>query len=207
MNHVFKPLDRRADIGKRRRNLPHWEQVGCTYFVTFRTADSLPQSKLDELNAQKDVWLRAHPEPWTSLVWAEYNRLFSERVQAWMDAGCGACVLRRPELSAMVGSALMHFDGERYGLDAFVVMPNHVHAIVMPLPGHGLPAILHSWKSFTANGINRALGQTGAFWMDENFDHAVRSQDQLEHFRRYIQDNPVKAGLKEGEYLLVEGRG
>jgi REP element-mobilizing transposase RayT len=71
-------------------------------------------------------------------------------------------------------------------------MPNHVHALVTPLPGHELSDILHSWKSFTANQINRLLGVSGAFWQKESFDHIVRSPDSMENFRRYIRDNPLK---------------
>ncbi len=68
------------------------------------------------------------------------------------------------------GKSLRHFDSERYMLDDFVVMPNHVHAIVKPVGDHALSEILHSWKSFSANAVNRALGQDGAVWMEESFD-------------------------------------
>ena len=77
----------------------------------------------------------------------------------------------------------------------------------MPLAGHALEQILHSWKSFTADQINRHLNVMGTFWMDENFDHAVRSSDQLEHYRRYIRENPEKAKLPDGEFCLGKGKG
>jgi REP element-mobilizing transposase RayT len=206
MNNIFKPLNEEAVIHRRRRNLPHWQQSGCTYFVSFRTADSLPQSKLAEINEQKEVWLRCHPEPWSEKDWDEYNRRFTEKIQTWLDAGYGACVLRQPELAGIVGSALRHFDLDRYVLDEFVVMPNHVHALLKPLGDHSLERILHSWKSFTANKINGYLGTTGTFWMDESFDHAVRSWAQLEHFRKYIRENPLKAGLQNGAFVHGQGK-
>ena len=81
-------------------------------------------------------------------------------------------------------------DGTRYHLGEHVVMPNHVHALVMPLAQWALSEILHTWKSYTAKLINRELEQTGAFWQKESFDHIVRSEAALEHFARYIRDNP-----------------
>ena len=94
----------------------------------------------------------------------------------------------------------------RYILDEFVVMPNHVHALLIPQDEHIVEAILHSWKSYTANKINDVIGASGTFWMDENFDHAVRSWEQLERFRRYIRENPGKARLHEGLFLLGSGK-
>jgi type I restriction enzyme R subunit len=206
MNNIFKPFDREAAIHQRCRNLPHWQQSGCTYFVTFRTADSLPQSKLLEINEQKEVWLRHHPEPWSDGDWEDYHRRFTEKIQAWLDAGYGICALRRPEVAGIVSSALHHFDMDRYVLDEFVVMPNHIHVLLMPLADHALEHILHSWKSFTSNKINSTLETSGTFWMDENFDHAVRSWEQMENFRAYVRENPGKAGLHDGEFVLGKGK-
>jgi hypothetical protein len=62
--------------------------------------------------------------------------------------------------------------------------------------------LIHSWKSFTAKAINKAIGGSGAFWLDERFDHLVRHSASLEKYEAYITNNPVKAGLCEGEYTL-----
>jgi REP element-mobilizing transposase RayT len=75
-----------------------------------------------------------------------------------------------------VADALRHFDGERYRLVAWCVMPNHVHAVVQPAAGHVLEEIVHSWKSFTAHQANKLLGRTGPFWMAEAYDHLVRDE-------------------------------
>ena len=98
-----------------------------------------------------------------------------------------ACVLCRSQLTP--------FRCDRYLLDEFVVMPNHVHALVKPLEGHTLSDIIHSWKSFTAKEICRLLDREGPILMDESFDHIVRSWSRLEHYRQYIRDNPSKAHL------------
>ena len=107
----------------------------------------------------------------------------------------GSCVLRQPEIAEIVQNALLHFEGERYHLAAWCVMPNHVHVVVQPLPGYKLEDILHSWKSFTATKINRQLGRKGAFWERESFDHLIRTPEYREQFVYYTEHNPVAAGL------------
>ena len=96
-----------------------------------------------------------------------------------------------------VEDTLRHYDNDRYRLDEFVVMPNHVHAIVAPLGEYLLSPILHAWKSFTAHKINKVLGRRGAFWQKESFDHIVRSAASLEKFRQYIRDNPKNVVAKK----------
>lgn len=107
----------------------------------------------------------------------------------------GSCVLADREISALVQGALLHFEGERYRLSAWCVMPNHVHVVVAPTGGHGLSGVLHSWKSFTANQINRRLGLRGVLWERESLDHLIRSERDLERFVRYVEQNPVEAGF------------
>jgi REP element-mobilizing transposase RayT len=68
----------------------------------------------------------------------------------------------------------LHFDGQRYRLLAWVVMPNHVHVLIETMTGHTLAAVLHSWKSYTAKEANRLLGRTGDFWQPEYFDRFIR---------------------------------
>jgi len=201
----LKPFNRGAETQKSRRNLPHWRQAGCTYFVTFRLADSLPQSQLKAWQEERAVWMKVHPEPWTAAVTDEYEERFLERIQTWLDAGYGSCALSKRPIQALVAGALAHFDAQRYRLGDFVLMPNHVHALVTPAEGFTFSSILHSWKSYTANKANELLCRAGTFWMDENFDHIVRSTDQLRHFEQYIGENPVKAGLKTATFLLRQG--
>ena len=81
-------------------------------------------------------------------------------------------------------------------------MPNHVHLLIEPLGLHAFPQILKGGKGASAREANRILGVAGRFWLDESFDHIVRSEAQYQHFVRYIVDNPVKAGLREAEYWL-----
>ena len=128
----MKPLDKSAHIAKRRRNLPHWEQAGCTYFITWRLADSLPGSQLRVWQEDRERWLALNPQPWTPRVQEEYQREFIDRIEHWLDAGHGSCVLRRPEVRGILSGALHFFHGQRYELEGAVIMPNHVHVIVTP---------------------------------------------------------------------------
>jgi len=182
-------LNPHADIENLSGNLPHWRQNQVTYFVTFRTADSLPQEKLRQWTTEKEAWLQQHPEPQDEQTRQAYYDQFPRRIQEWLDQGYGDCLLRKPELKARVADALKHFDRDRYHLDEFVVEANHVHVLVTPTVGHELADIVHSWKSFTANVINRETGQAGAFWQKESFDHIVRSPAQLEKIRSYIREH------------------
>lgn len=102
----------------------------------------------------------------------------------------------------MVESALLHFDGDRYDLIDYVIMPNHVHVLVSPKESHSMSSILHSWKRFTAREVNKLTGSSGQFWQHESFDHLVRGAGSLEGFIRYIRENPQKAKLKPGEFRL-----
>ena len=201
----FAPFNPNTPIGKSGRHLPHWKQEGCTYFVTFRLADSIPRGKLIQWQVELREWLSRHPEPRTSEQVLEYAELFAERFHRWLDDCMGECWLRQPKISAMVEEALRFFDGQRYWLGQFVVMPNHVHCLVRPLGKHTLSSILHSWKSFTAKKINAALERGGNVWQDESFDCIVRDASQLEQFSCYIQENPDKAKLREGEFRLGQG--
>ena len=145
-----------------RRKLPHWRQEGVIYFVTFRFADSLPMEKLAALKEERTRWLALNPLPHNQHQVREFHRSFSGRINEWLDAGYGSCVLAQPEIYRLVEGVLNFFNGQRYKLGKNVVMPNHVHALVQPLGDHGLDRILHSWKSYSAKEINKITGYQGS---------------------------------------------
>jgi len=209
---MLELFDPKRDYVVRQGILPHWFQAGVTYFVTFRTDDSVPQSLLRSWHRRRDEWLRRHHiDPsrsnWKSLLSAdpeldrEYDTQFTRAFMAYLDRGYGACELRARQSAEIVASALRHFDGERYGLSEFVVMPNHVHALLCLLGDTKIETQCRSWKKFSAGEINRLLDRSGRFWQEESIDHLVRSVEQYENLQRYIAENPIKAGLREGEYL------
>ncbi|MDQ6939462.1 MAG: carbamoyl-phosphate synthase large subunit, partial [Verrucomicrobiota bacterium] len=198
----FQPFDPHGEIKQTRRHLPHWEQNGATYFVTFRLHDSVPGEVLERWREERDQWLRYHAQPWDWQTTRDYIRLCEDSREEWLDQGHGSCLLRDPKIAAIVAEALRHFDSDRYILDSFVVMPNHVHAIVKPLGENTLHEILHSWKSFSAKQLNKAFDRRGSVWMEETFDTIVRDSAQLAATREYIVANPVKARLPNEQFLL-----
>ena len=104
---------------------------------------------------------------------------------------CGQPDLSDGERSEVV-AAIRAFDGDRYILHAYVVMNDHVHAILAPLADFRLEAILHAWKSFTANRLQRRHRRTGAVWQAESFDRVVRDEAEYEQKRDYILANPFR---------------
>ena len=201
----FHALDPHGEIQKHRPSLPHWEQPNATYFVTFRLADAVPQSILRRWKEEFDTWRKFHPEPWDTATKYEYRKRFQEDREQWLDQGHGECVLKRSDVAAIVVKALRRFDRDRYVLDAFVVMPNHVHVAVQLAKGQMLADTLHSWKSFSAKAINELLGRTGRLWQGESYDRIVRDWNELLRYRDYIARNPEKARLRKGEFALQAG--
>ncbi len=111
--------------------LPHWQQKGATYFITFRLADSIPAHLRAQWEDERATWLRLHPEPWNAGAEQEYHKRFSAALERWLDAGYGSCTLRQIQYARIVDDALRHFDGQRLALISSVVMPNHVHALLI----------------------------------------------------------------------------
>lgn len=114
-----------------------------------------------------------------------------------IEQNFGLKLFEAPEAAASVEGTLLHFDGERYRLLAWCVMPNHAHIIVEQIQDWPLASIVHSWKSFSANTVNRILGRRGPVWMREYFDRFMRDNDHLSATVDYVESNPVKAGLVE----------
>jgi REP element-mobilizing transposase RayT len=201
--HVpFRGFDPHGEVVIARRRLPHWRQIGVAYFITFRLADSVPQPLLrqwrdDELSGCDGI--RRHGAQTNS---ANTKSDSSARMQEWLDAGMGACHMRRSDVRSQVELCLLQFDGKRYDIDAFVLMPNHVHALIKPALGYDRSTLLQGTKGVSANRCNKLLGCKSTFWMDESYDHIVRDAKEVAVFRNYIAGNPAKAGLKADEYSL-----
>lgn len=207
---TWRFFDPQSKIDITHRRLPHWEQPGVCYFLTFRTADSLPAEVCAEFRHLRQAWLMDHGidsrlDDWHSLIGElpleiqrEYHRLWSREFHRLLDLGHGECHLAQPDIAAIVADALRHFDGVRYDLGDFVVMPNHVHLLVQFTGEIELKKQCFSWKHFTSRAINLALNREGHFWQGESYDHIVRSGAEFDHYRRYIAENPAKAGLRDG---------
>jgi REP element-mobilizing transposase RayT len=181
-----------------RRYLPHWEVPKGVYFVTFRLADSLPGCVLEELRAKS----RAGP-PIKKIPEKLVKKFPAKEIEKTLDVGHGAKHLARPEIADMVETALRAFDGVRYKLLAWCVMPNHVHVVFQPLGEWELARILHSWKSFTAHRVLREFGIRGTFWQREYYDHLIRDEEQFSRAVAYVLENPRRAGLEGWRWVGV----
>ena len=117
------------------------------------------------------------------------------RIEAYLDRGCGACHLSDIRIANLVQNALLHFDGDRYRLFAWVLMPNHVHMLAAPCYANSLSDIMHSIKSYTAQEANKILEGKGRFWFEDYFDRYIRNAKHFENAVSYIESNPVRAGL------------
>jgi REP element-mobilizing transposase RayT len=163
--------------------LRHFDAGEIFQSITFRLFDSMPQELLTQW---KQELIKDSEQFEDKLRW---------RIEAYLDQGCGACHLADPEIATMVQDALLHFDGERYRLTAWVLMPNHVHLLAAPCHAHSLSAIMHSIKSYTAQQANKILGCKGRFWFEDYFDRYIRNAKHFENALSYIENNPVRAGL------------
>ena len=187
--------------------LPHFESPEATQHVTFHLADSLPQTVLLRLESELK-----------SLPAAKRDAERRKRVDAWIDAGHGSCVLRKPGIANMVQGSLLAFDSTRYRLLAWVVMPNHLHVLFEPMAGWTVAKIVASWKKFTARKICIAIPGTpisrlaagkapvidprdsgeaphAPVWHREYWDRYIRDRRHFDQAVEYIHLNPVKAGL------------
>lgn len=194
-------LDPYSEIEQHEHRLPHWQQGNVYYFVTWRMADAIPQRKLEQLRQEKKSWLRNNPEPWDTGTEEEYHTKFTHRVDQWLDAGSGSCVLRDPKFAEIVAKAFRFFDGARYDMASFVVMPNHVHTLFQLRGEHRLQNIVKSWKGYTAREINKRLSEKGTFWQEDYWDRMIRNERHFAKCWDYIHINPLNARLGAHEYV------
>ena len=146
-----------------RRNLPHIQEPGSVYFLTWR---------------------------------------------------CRPGIRLSPPECTIVFEALQYWDSTKWKIFAAVVLPDHVHILVQPLPHPGggiyhLAEILHSVKSFTSHKITKLKGMKGPLWQDESYDRVVRDEAEFLEKWNYIRNNPVKASLADRpeDYAWLYERG
>ncbi len=190
---------------------PHWSQAGAVVFITFRAHDSIPREVIERWDREKKEWLRVRGREtgahWSAIVQTlserektAFQTTFNRHREAFLDSCHGRCLLKRPELAKIVADSLLFFDGQRYRMGDFIVMPNHVHLLAAFATAEAMKEQCDSWLHYSAYRINQAIGEKGKFWQQEPFDHLVRSPEQYEYLRKYIANNPGNAGLKSGEY-------
>lgn len=179
-----EPLDAAAQARgfrgwHQRGYLPHYDAPGVMQMLTLRLVDSLPASRRTE---------------WEYLLTIENDRERRKRLESYLDRGLGECWLRQPAIATLAENALRFFDGQRYALGAWVIMPNHLHLLVQ-VWDTPMSELIKSWKDFVAREANKLLGRRGTFWEREYLDTLIADEEHRQTAVRYIESNPVKAGL------------
>ncbi|RYG21711.1 hypothetical protein EON82_18390 [bacterium] len=187
------------DISRRRgRSLPHWSRPCGTYFLTFRTHDAIPYEVATKLREDYEFDLRLlQRELGRSPNREEARAARTERyrrAEKYLEQGHGECLLRDPRAARIADEAIRFFDGDRYDLHAWCLMPNHAHVVLTVLGAYKPTGIMGAWKSYSAKEINKALSRRGDVWQDEGFDHLVRGPHSFRRLCRYVWDNPQKLG-------------
>jgi putative DNA methylase len=160
-----------------RRRLPHFHPENAYLFLTWRLWGTLPFGK-------------------DGVAYSTEGRAFVAQDRVLDRSGYGRQSLNDPRLAGLVAEAILMGAMERrfYELQAWVVMPNHVHLLILP---HVPVRVLMRWlKGSTARSANRILGRTGQpFWQDESYDHYLRDSNRIPRTIAYIEQSPVSAGL------------
>jgi REP element-mobilizing transposase RayT len=166
--------------------LPHFDGAALPQFISFRLAESVPAKVIRRW--QKEI---------KHLEYQQERILLQRRIEKYLDCGYGELLLQDQRVAGLVQNSLLKFDGSRYRLFAWVVMPNHVHSLMTRYENYHLKDILHSLKSYTAHEANKLLNRTGQFWIEDYFDRYIRNERHFRQTVAYIELNPVKAGLCE----------
>ncbi len=182
-----------------RRRLPHWQRHDSWHFITFRLVNSLPKNIVKKLrNEEREAVKtleRLFPNNLTKRKYYLHSWKF-DWIDEYLDKLNGKCYLHNSAAAEIVVNALAFYYPKEYDLDAWCVMPNHIHVLLKPRPNIMLPEVLKKVKRFSAKEINKLIFRKGIFWQHESYDHWLRPGEFL-HRRTYIMENTVKARLCE----------
>lgn len=207
----YAPDDEVRALGFRgwheRGYLPHFDAPNVTQFLTINLDDAFPVKR----RAEWEAFLKLPVGARTSVREAESDRADSRnkfrapgslseddksalrrRLEEWLDRGHGECWLRRADAAGIVEEKLLAGQGRDYALQAWVIMPNHVH-LVVDVWQTPLSKLVKQWKGATAVKVNRLIGRTGHFWQEDYFDMLIRDAKHLAQAIRYVENNPTKA--------------
>lgn len=204
MRKVFLTEQQKQTGWHERGYVPHCDCSGLTQFVTFRLVDSLPLESIKNMQLQQDstnqlqssLPVRAELENRSGKrKLSLFGDAKQELIEQYLDQGSGEKYLEDPEVALVVANTLRQFQNERYRLHAWVIMPNHVHALVTPINDYKLSEIVRVWKGMSGRAANQILGRSGPFWQREYYDRFIRDADHFYKTITYIEENPYKAGL------------
>jgi REP element-mobilizing transposase RayT len=180
---IHKPELREAGWHSR-GYLPHFDGREVPQFVSLHLFDSVPASVVERWKRELDVL-----DSKTDRI------LLQRRLERYLDQGYGQAFLKEHRVATMIQDVLLGSDSRSYRLSAWVIMPNHIHMLATRFESYTLADIMQSLKSITSHKANRILKRHGQFWMLDYFDRYIRNAEHFAKTLRYIEDNPVKAGL------------
>jgi len=188
------------------RNLPHFFADNKPIFITYRLNFTLPQKVMDQYKQLAKEWhqeLECLSQEEKTIKLKEKDRRFFDWFDRIIDhAPDLPRFLHKDGIRQIIEESFQRFDGSRYTLFGYCIMPNHVHVLIFPLvqdDGNIFPIshIIYTWKKYTATAINKVLGKKGSLWQKESYDSLIRNENGLGQALEYIVNNPVKAGLVE----------
>ena len=104
----------------------------------------------------------AQPDAQVLRLQAARQARLRRALEKYLDRGAGCCLLGQPACGSIVEQSLLHFDGERYRLLAWCVMPNHVHVVALMLGDARVGHVVQSWKRHTAREIKALLANAAS---------------------------------------------
>ena len=182
-------LTRFAEIKVTKRNLPHWEHPGVAVFVTFRLGDSIPAERIVALNEELEVWRNDQPDLDRDAMERTIADRRRERLESLLDECMGSCVLALEGNRRLVEEALHYYDGKRIALYGYVVMPNHVHILFMPLGNETIKGVIRDLKHYVSGILASAKTWAGDFWQREYWDTFIRDERHFARVLAYIRGN------------------
>ncbi len=191
-----------------RRNLPHYQPPGATFFITLRLAGSLPKQTIINLQHQKEVEIQEIKQQFPNekhrhqRLYQSHKRHFGRFDELLDISKTGPKWLKRPDIATIVADSIRHRDHKEYNLICYCIMPNYVHFVISDLKllktgtAYGLTKMMQNLKRYTATRANKRLNRVGKqFWQNESYDHVVWGNQELRNIINYVLNNPVKANL------------
>ncbi|MCH5231911.1 MAG: transposase [Muribaculaceae bacterium] len=180
--------------------LPHWLQDNKLYFITFRLEDSICKEDQEILIKKKKDFELKNPKPWSPQTYSEYRKIISSKMDALLDKGYGSCILKNQAVRDLFLKSLYFYEDKKYSIMGFVVMPNHVHLLLLGKNQINVIKAIGSVKRFSAYTINQFLNTRGKVWKKGSYDTIVRSEEHRIVCCQYIERNPKY--LSKGTYEL-----
>ena len=153
-------------------------------FVTFRLGDSIPAERIVAWNEELEVWRNDQPDLDRDAMERTIAARRRERLESLLDEGMGSCVLALEGNRRLVEEALHYYDGKRIALYGYVVMPNHVHILFMPLGNETIKGVIRDLKHYVSGILASAKPWAGDFWQREYWDTFIRDE---RHFARVLE--------------------